>query len=232
MATRSRESIGLIYRRVQWCESENVAVLCCPEGIIGGLADYCDQPGQYAIRVEDGELEAVLAPLGSDSVTLIVGFTELGSNNELYNAAAVFQRGRLAGVYRKLHPAIRHSVYAAGSATPVFRVDGVVFGVVICNDSNYAGTAKRIGEQGASILFIPTNNALPLTRAESTIAAQTREVDRARAIENKLWVVRADVAGTFGNLMSFGSSEIVDPNGKVVRDGKVGSEDLLVAEVF
>lgn len=227
----SREIIGHIEQRVRWCESEGIAILCCPEGIIGGLADYCDQPAQCAIRVADGELENVLAPLRSGSVTLIIGFTELGSNNELYNAAAVLHQGRLAGIYRKLHPAIRQSVYSAGAATCVFRAGGVVFGVVICNDSNYPEPARRIAQQGASILFIPTNNGLPMARAEAEIVRQTREVDKARAIENKLWVVRADVAGKFGELMSFGSSGIVDPSGNVVQEGRAGSEDLLVVGV-
>jgi predicted amidohydrolase len=130
-AAWSRGIIGHIEQRVRWCQSEGIAILCCPEGIIGGLADYCDQPAQCAIRVANRELENVLAPLRSGSVTLIIGFKELGSNNELYNAAAVLQQGRLAGIYRKLHLAIRQSVYSAGSATPVFRAGGAAFGVVI-----------------------------------------------------------------------------------------------------
>jgi len=109
-ASGSRGIIVDIEQRVRWCESEGIAILCCPEGIIGGLADYCDQPAQYAIRVAGGELENVLAPLRSSSVTSIIGFTELGSNNKLYNAVAVLHQGRLAGIYRKLHPAIRQSV--------------------------------------------------------------------------------------------------------------------------
>src|SRR5262249_15146191 len=86
------DTIGRIEQQVRRCESEGVAILCCPEGILGGLADYCDPPAQNAIRVADGELKRVLAPLRSDSVTLIVGFTELGSNDELYNSACVLHR--------------------------------------------------------------------------------------------------------------------------------------------
>ena len=156
-ASKSGGIIGHIEQRVRWCESEGVTLLCCPEAVIGGLADYNNEPAKYALRVAEGELVNILAPLASGTVTSIVGFTELGPNNELFNAAAVFHQGRVAGIYRKLHPAIRKSVYSAGSATPVFRVGHVVFGIVICNDSNYSEPARRIAEQGASIVFIPTH---------------------------------------------------------------------------
>ena len=45
--------------------------------------------------------------------------------------------GSCVGIYRKRHPAIRRSIYAAGTELPVFRRDDLTFGIVICNDSNY-----------------------------------------------------------------------------------------------
>jgi predicted amidohydrolase len=44
-------------------------------------------------------------------------------------------------------------------------------------------------------------------------------------------VIRADVAGENGELMSYGSSGIVDPNGKVVQQASLRSTDVLVAEI-
>jgi len=230
-AAASGGIIGHIEKRVRWCESEGVALLCCPEAVIGGLADYSNEPEKFALRASDGELVTILAPLASSTVTSIVGFTELGPNNELFNAAAVFHQGQVAGIYRKLHPALRKSVYSAGSATPVFRVGHLVFGIVICNDSNYSEPARRIAEQGASIVFIPTNNGLPAGSAEADLVRQARAVDKMRAIENGIWVVRADVAGEFGGLSSCGSSGVVDPRGNAVRAGRIATEDLLVVEI-
>jgi hypothetical protein len=45
----SREAVDLIRTRVEWCESHGVAILCCPEAILGGLADYASDPRQFAI---------------------------------------------------------------------------------------------------------------------------------------------------------------------------------------
>ena len=103
----SMGALDLIRARVLACEAEGIEVLCCPEAILGGLADHVEDPACVAISVNTGQLDAVLAPLASDVTTTIVGFTELGEDGFLYNAAAVFHRGTVAGVYRKQHPAIR-----------------------------------------------------------------------------------------------------------------------------
>jgi predicted amidohydrolase len=85
--------------------------------------------------------------------------------------------------------------------------------------------------QGATVLFVPTNNGLPRPRAHAEIVAEARDAHVARAVENSMWVVRADVAGCNDELVSYGSSGIVDPGGTVVRSARQLSEDLLVAEV-
>ncbi len=135
------------------------------------------------------------------------------------------------GLYRKLHPAINRSVYEVGCNVPVFRVGELKFGIVICNDSNYSEPARLIAGQGATALFVPTNNGLPPTRAHAELVAQARNVDVSTAVENSMWVIRADAAGRTGELVSYGSSGIVDPNGMVVQSARELREDLIVAEI-
>src|SRR5215831_12919713 len=118
----SPEAIEFIREQVLRCESEGISILCCPEAILGGLADYSENPLKFALRTDAGQLDDALAPLVSNTVTSIVGFTELADDDRLYNAAAVFHQGRVSGLYRKLYPAVRRSVYSPGSAVPVFRV--------------------------------------------------------------------------------------------------------------
>ena len=231
LAAGSMNALGLIRTRIEWCEAEGVTILCCPEAILGGLADYSENPNRFAIRSDDGHLASALAPLASDTVTSIIGFSELTSDGALYNSAVIFQCGRVVGLYRKIHPAIRRSVYAAGSETPVFRVGELTFGVVICNDSNDAELGRLMTAQGATVLFIPTNNSLPNERACSKLNAAARDADIALAVANRVWVIRADVSGRNGKLTSYGSSEIVDPGGNVIRQARLNSSDMLVAEI-
>lgn len=170
----SMEAIELIRQQVKRCESEGVAILCCPEAILGGLADYSPQPVDFAIDVERGQLVTVLAPLSSSTVTIIVGFTEIAGGNRLYNSAAIFQNGAVVGLYRKLHPAINKSVYEPGDRIPVFTIGGLTFGIVICNDSNFVEPARIMAAKGATALFVPTNNALPANAAGTRLASEAR----------------------------------------------------------
>lgn len=225
----SMQAIELIRKRVDWCEAEGVEILCCPEAVLGGLADYAACPTDVALDVESGQLGAALAPLASDTVTTILGFTEISGTGQLYNSAAVFHQGAVVGLYRKLYPAIRKSIYRAGDRTPVFTVGGLTFGIVICNDSNYLEPARIMASQGATALFVPTNNGLPVEKADVVVDA--RNVDTARAIENSVSVIRADVAGRTADLVSYGSSGIVGPDGTVLQSAQQLTDDLLVAEL-
>jgi 5-aminopentanamidase len=232
----SMEALELIRDRVKWCETEGVELLCCPEAVLGGLADDAERPDEFAINVESGQLETLLTPIASKSVTAIVGFTETIGAGRLYNAAAVFHEGRVVGitrkrhlVYRERHPAIGRSVYSAGDQSPIFKVGRLSFGIMICNDSNYPDLAADMAARGARAIFLPSNNGLPPERAD--VVARSRAVDIARAKDNKVMIVRADVAGRTADRVSFGSSAIVDARGTVLVAGKALSEDILIAQI-
>jgi predicted amidohydrolase len=161
----------------------------------------------------------------------IVGFTELGTHDQIYNSAVVFHGGRVVGIYRKMHPAIRRSVYTAGTEAPVFRFGEIIFGIVICNDSNFPMLAQRMAADGARILFVPTNCSLPEARAYPEIVGEARAVDARLATENKCWVVRADVAGECGGLRAWGCSGITNPAGIAIKQTVPGYHGLIVAEI-
>ena len=224
-------AIELIRMQIRRCEIEQIRILCCPEAVLGGLADNHPHPSRFAIATDTDVLRRTLLPLASDTVTSIVGFSELGDGGRIFNSAAVFQRGEIAGLYRKLYPAIRRSVYSPGHDVPVFRIEELSFGIVICNDSNYPELARLLAEQGATALFVPTNNGLPPKSASAELVARARKRDIATAVENNMWVIRADVAGNAGGLVSFGSSGIVDPEGIPVQSACQMSEDLVVADI-
>ena len=98
-----------------------------------------------------------------------------------------------------------------------------------CNESNYPELATDMVARGAMAIFLPSNNSLPPERAD--VVALSRAVDVARARDNEVMIVRADVAGRTADRVSFGSSAIVDAHGTVLRAGQALSEDILVAEV-
>jgi predicted amidohydrolase len=143
--------------------------------------------------------------------------------------AAVFHKGSVIGLYRKLYPAINRSIYDEGDRMPVFQVGALTFGIVICNDSNYPEPARIMASKGATALFVPTNNGLPPEKAD--VAVHARKVDVALATENSVSVVRADVAGRIDGMVSYGSSGIVDSLGNVLQSAQQLTEDLIVADL-
>jgi 5-aminopentanamidase len=223
--------ISSVREQVERCEALGVAFLCCPEALLGGLADHVDLPDRIAIGPGPDRLERVLAPLASDRVTTILGFTERGEDGHLRNAAAVYARGAVVGVYRKHHPAIRRSVYRAGDEAPVWTVDGVTFGVLLCRDSLFEEPARTLVARGATILFVPTNNGLPPAKGGAELVDRAHACDVARATASGVAVVRADVAGADGGLVSHGSSGIVNRDWRVVATAGALAPGLVVGEI-
>jgi predicted amidohydrolase len=227
----SNDAFDSIRDAVKACEAQHVDILCCPEAILGGLADYAADPRAHAFDTSRDALTRALAPLASDSVTTIVGFSEIAAGDILYNAAAVLHRGNVVGVYRKRYPALNRSVYAVGTDTPLFTINDLTFGIIICNDSNHPELVGDVAARGALALFVPSNNGLPPEKSYPNLVADTRCVDAALASQHRMWVIRADVAGCAAGLVSDGSSGIVSPDGRLVASARHRTEDLLIAEL-
>jgi 5-aminopentanamidase len=217
--------------QIDRCEAMGVEVLCCAEGVLGGLADYVDDPARIAIRVSDGSLAALLAPLASETVTAIIGFTELGDDGGLYNSAAIWSRGAVTGVYRKRNPAINRSVYRAGHEYPVFSVGALTFGVMICRDSVFPEVADALVSRGAQALFVPTNNGMPEQKGGAELPEEARCYDISHARVHGVPVIRADVVGEYESLISYGATGIVSHRGEVVAEPPFGQEGLIVADI-
>jgi len=111
----------------------------------------------------------------------------------------------------------------------VFTIDDVVFGILICNDSNDPELARDMAVRGATVLFVPTNNALPPDRAD--VVAEARGVDETLARTNRVAVVRADVSGRVDGLVSYGSTGIVGADGSLRQSVHPFTSAIVVADL-
>jgi hypothetical protein len=75
----------------------------------------------------------------------------------------------------------------------------------------HRGAVVGVAAQGAAAVFVPTNNELPSSKGGAELVGLARDADIARAVENRLWVIRADVAGRSAASMSYGSTGVVNP---------------------
>jgi hypothetical protein len=112
----------------------------------------------------------------------------------------------------------------------VFTVGALTFGIIFCRDSTFPEPAKVMASRGATVLFVPTKNGMS-RKGGPELVIDARNCDVARALENGMYVVRADVAGRTADLVSYGSSAIVTPAGVVLGTSRQLEADLVVAEI-
>lgn len=210
------------------CEAAGVELLCCPESVIGELANESDGDSPAVVALNVDELTEVVAPLLASAMTIVVGFTERMPGGEVSNAAAVLSDGEVAGIYRKVYPGT--GVCLPGEDLPVFRHGDVHFGVLICNDAHYVEPARVLASRGAQLLVVPVHGGHRAAK-EAAWRARGTNVLIARAVENAVPLVAADVAGHQGERLSHGTTCVIDSQGTVVARGRELVEDLVIADV-
>ena len=144
----ARSGAELVAAYLDRAQVEGVEIVCCPEALIGELANESDgdTPATVALSVADGELDDAIAPLLGWDLTIVVGFTERGTDGRLHNAAAVISDSKVSGIYRKTYPG--RSACVAGTELPIFHHRDVPFGVLICNDAHYIEPARVLAARG------------------------------------------------------------------------------------
>ena len=160
--------------------------------------------------------------------TVLVGFPERASSR-CHNAVAVVRDGRVAHVYRKNnlpnYTVFDEERYFEPGRDPcVFDVDGVRFGVIICEDVWFPEPAARAKAAGAQVLLVP-NGSPYHTRQHGLRRAQ---VD-ARTRETGLPVVYVNRVGGQDELVFDGASFVVDASGALAQQVPAWHETVALA---
>ena len=199
-----------------------------PELVISGYPpeDLLLKPSFLAANQEALERVAV----ASAGLTAVVGFPD--ADGDVYNAAAVLHDGELVGVYRK-HYLPTYSVFdedrtfRAAEENLVFALDGVAFGVTICEDIWHpGGPAQEQARAGAQVLINISSSPYH--------AGKGRDRERmlaTRAADNVSVVAFCNLVGGQDELVFDGRSAIFDANGDLVARAAQFEEDLLIADV-
>jgi predicted amidohydrolase len=134
--------------------------------------------------------------------------------------------GKIINVYSKLHliGLMQEDTYlTAGDQYRIFEVEQAPAATIICYDLRFPELARTYALEGARILFVPAQ--WPIQREQHWLALL-----RARAIENQMYVVGANMSGRNENDVFNGHSVIYDPWGETVAEA--GKEPtILYAEI-
>lgn len=145
---------------------------------------------------------------------------------DVYNSAALIDRGAIAGVYRKIHLSdLEKSFFKPGTRNETFRLGEVTVGVQICFDLWFPEISREQLLRGADIFCALANFG----------GKTTCEIARIRAVENLTPLVLCNRVGDEKNARLearfLGRSSVWGMDGSRLENGADGSEVCAVCEV-
>lgn len=175
-------------------------------------------------------LHAVCTGTAGLDLHLLVGHpsTEGGAR---YNAASLVHRGRIVAEYRK-HELPNYGVFddaryfSPGDESLVFEVDGIRFGVLVCEDYWAQWAPRSAVAAGAQVL-------LALNASPYETGKQPLRLDIARANVSKLGVAlfAANLVGGQDELVFDGLSFALNADGRLAAQAPAFEESVFVAEL-
>ncbi len=173
-----------------------------------------------------------LIKVSSEIKALLLLGAPFYEEGKLYNSALLLYRGELLGVYHKRflpqYGVFEEKRYfTEGSNFLLFSLEGIKFGVSICEDIWFPTGVERIYSLlGAKVLI--SLNASPFTYGKYF----SKEIIlKARAEDNQAYVVYVNLVGGQDDLIFDGRSMVISPKGKVIARAKPFEEDLLVVSL-
>jgi N-carbamoylputrescine amidase len=172
----------------------------------------------------------------SRAISIIVPLMERVMDGVYYNSAALIdEKGRLAGVYRKNHlpqclPGFWEKFYfkPGDLGYPVFDLGFAKIGVYICYDRHFPEGARKLGLNGAQIVFNPSATVAGLSEYLWKIEQP------AHAVANQYFVGAINRVGVEApwNIGEFyGSSYFCDPRGQTIAQASRTNDELLIADL-
>lgn len=241
---RIDEMLPTALRMLEQAAAADVAILSFSELFMAPFfpnklrADF----DRFFVSVDDPVFRKVVEAAKRCGVATLIPFAERAAAGYYNSAAVCDRRGEIVGIYRKTHiPAylpdekpggtgsFEKLYFAPGGSLPIFTVDGLRFGIQICNDRLYPEPSRVLALKGAELIFMPICYS---TYSDPKHRAAIWDVPiRARAYENGVYVVAANRVGQEGERHHLGRSMIVDPRGTILAEAGTENEELITCEI-
>jgi NAD+ synthase (glutamine-hydrolysing) len=218
-----------VVRAIEAARAQSVDLLALPEMVLPGYPpeDLLLRPS-FISAVLQRTRDLLPHTLG---MTVVVGSIE--RDIDLYNAAVVMHDGQWVGTARKRYlPNYgvfdENRYFSAERETRVFRRGDVVFGVNVCEDIWIAGgpAEDQAVRGGAEIILNVSASPYHANKADDR-----RRMIATRAADHLAVVAYVNLVGAQDEVVFDGASLLVDEHGRVLAEGEMFEEDLVVADV-
>lgn len=219
---RNLEACGA---RLEEAAAQGAKLLVLPECAIPGyMFDSAQEALPFAEEIPGPSTEALERECRRLDMHVVCGLLER-DGDALHNAAVLVGPGGLIGTYRKTHlPFLGVDRFAVpGDELPVYETPLGRIGIEICYDLRFPEVTRTLALRGADFVAHPTN--FPIAARP-----QTEFITRARAAENRVYLLTANRIGKERWGEFCGWSQIVDPHGGRLAEAGATEEALLVAE--
>ncbi|QDL91173.1 N-carbamoyl-D-amino-acid hydrolase [Paroceanicella profunda] len=181
-------------------------------------------------------------------IAITFGYAELTPEGRHFNTSIVTDRkGEIVGKYRKVHlpghveydPERSHQHLEKRYFEPgdlgfnVWRNEGVIMGMAICNDRRWPETYRVMGLQGVELITLgyntPSVNSQMGDEGLAKRLFHSKLSLQAGAYQNATFVAGIAKAGVEDGHPLMGGSVIVDPNGFILAEASSEEDELIFA---
>jgi 5-aminopentanamidase len=219
-------NLEICVARLEEAATKGAALLVLPECAIPGyMFDSAEEALPFAEEIPGPSTEILEREARRLGMHVVCGLLERDAD-VLHNSAALVGPDGLLGVYRKTHlPFLGVDRFVvAGDELPIFETPLGRVGIEICYDLRFPEATRTLSLGGADLIALPTN--FPVAAR-----LQTEFITRARAAENRVYLLAANRVGKEQWAEFCGWSQIVDPYGDRVAEASADEEALLVADI-
>ena len=207
--------------------------------------EVSDMDRYFEREMPNDDVQSLFDAAASHGVGFYLGYAELTGDGHHYNTAILVDRtGRIVGKYRKIHlpghadnltglkaQHLEKRYFEVGDlGFGVFTVDGVRFGMCLCNDRRWPEVYRMLSLQSADVVVLGYNTPLdvPGWQEEPHMKMSTHLLSLAAgAYQNAVWVAAAGKSGTEDGIYMIGGSAIASPAGEIVAKA-IGDGDEIV----
>ncbi len=223
-------NVAAIVAAARAAAEQGARVVVTPEFAIAGYP-----PEDLLLRrafyvAADAALKQLLAETAGLDIFVVCGAPVERSGGR-FNGAVVAHRGSLVAEYHKqqlpnYEVFDERRYFEAGDKPLVFEVDGIAFGVLICEDVWYPGPPEQARSAGADALLVLNASPFHLDKQHRRIG-----VAHENATAIGLPVMAVNLVGGQDELVFDGLSFALDARGKLVAQAHSFVPDLLLVEV-